>query len=375
MTWLEHHRESERYAADAEVAYHRHERSRAQELYAKAAEAEKHALHCLNPSKIRTYGISAVSVVSLYFKAARLGDAEDMAYSMLASGFLPGFASDQLRNLLHSIWSEKAREQAGVQFAPGQVMIAVKGGEIVEGGAPLDLIVDKVKTVQSLFYRTTELMKGLPHRKRGGPVKKTQESCRPWLFQAVPGSYQFAVAVQEPQQPELDMFEATDPRPKEIADKFLDILKASIESPEDTLPDVVQDADYRDTFLKLTRSLAPTGKGFNQVDIRSTAENSTITLDPTTRAVVTAAIRKHRSSSCAEPEPESKTEQIRGILRALHLDRDWIEISEGTERIKIDQVGEAVDDVIGPMVNRLVIVQIVRDRDGSCHFRDIEADE
>lgn len=375
MAWLEHHRESERCAADAEVAYHRHERSRAQELYAKAAEAEKHALHCLNPSKIRTYGISAVSVVSLYFKAARLGDAEDMAHSMLASGFLPGFASDQLRNLLHSIWSEKAREQAGVQFAPGQVMVAVKGGEIVEGGAPLDLIIDKVKTVQSLFYRTTELMKGLPHRKRGGPVKKIQESCRPWLFQAVPGSYQFAVAVQEPQQPELDMFEATDPRPKEIADKFLDILKASIESPEDTLPDVVQDADYRDTFLKLTRSLAPTGKGFNQLDIRSTAENSTITLDPTTRAVVTAAIRKHRSSSCAEPEPESKTEQIRGILRALHLDRDWIEILEGTERIKIDQVGEAVDDVIGPMVNRLVIVQIVRDPDGSCHFRDIEADE
>ena len=198
MAWLEHHRESERCAADAEVAYHRHERSRAQELYAKAAEAEKHALHCLNPSKIRTYGISAVSVVSLYFKAARLGDAEDMAHSMLASGFLPGFASDQLRNLLHSIWSEKAREQAGVQFAPGQVMVAVKGGEIVEGGAPLDLIIDKVKTVQSLFYRTTELMKGLPHRKRGGPVKKIQESCRPWLFQAVPGSYQFAVAVQEP---------------------------------------------------------------------------------------------------------------------------------------------------------------------------------
>ena len=169
MAWLEHHRESERCAADAEVAYHRHERSRAQELYARAAEAEKHALHCLNPSKIRTYGISAVSVVSLYFKAARLGDAEDMAHSMLASGFLPGFASDQLRNLLHSIWSEKAREQAGVQY--------------------------------------------------------------------------------------------------------------------------------------------------------------------------------------------------------------WIEILEGTERIKIDQVGEAVDDVIGPMVNRPVIVQIVRDPDGSCHFRDIEADE
>ena len=375
MTWLEHHRQSEKHAADAEVAYHRHERSRARELYAKAAEAEKQALHFLDPSKVRTYGISAVSVVSLYFKAARLDDAEAMSYRMLGSEYLPGFAGDQLRNLLQCIWSEKVREQAGVHFARGQVMVTVKGGEVVEGGAPLDLIVDKVKTVQSLFYRTTELMKGLRHRKRGAPAKEIQESCRPWLFQAVPGSYQFAVAVQEPQQPELDMFEATDPRPKEIADKFLDILKASIESPDDTLPDVVQDADYRETFLRLTRSLAPTGKGFNQLDIRFTTENTTITLDPTTRAVVTSAIRARRSSLCAESEEESTTEQIRGILRALHLDRDWIEISEGTMRIKIDQVGEAVDDVIGPMVNRPVVVQIVRDPDGSCHFRDIEVDE
>ena len=375
MTWIEHHRQSERHAADAEVAYHRHDRSRARELYAKAAEAEKQALRFLDPSKIRTYGISAVSVVSLYFKAARLDDAEAIAYRMIGSENLPGFARDQLRNLLQCIWSEKVREHAGIHFAPGQVVVTVKGGEVVEGGAPLDLIVDKVKTVQSLFYRTTELMKGLGHRKRGAPVKAIQESCRPWLFQAVPGSYQFAVAVQESQQPELDLFEVANPRPKEIADKFLDILKAGIESPEDTLPDVVQDADYRDTFLRLTRSLAPTGKGFDQLDIRSTADNTTITLDPTTRTVITAAIRAHRSSLRAESEEELATKQIQGILRAVHLDQDWIEISEETNRIKIDQVGEAVDDVIGPMVNRSVVVQVVREPDGSCHFRDIELDE
>ena len=375
MTWLEHHRESEKHAADAEVAYHRRERLRAQELYAKAAEAEKQALHFLDPSKTRTYGISAVSVVSLYFKAARLDDAEAMACRMIGSEYLPGFAGDQLRNLLQSIWSEKVREQAGVQFAPGQVMVTVKGGEIVEGGAPLDLIVEKVKTVQSLFYRTTELMKGLPHRRRGAPPREIQESCRPWLFQAVPGSYQFAVAVEEPQQPPLEAFDADDPQPKEIAGKFLDILKASIESPEDTLPDVVQDVRYRDTFLKLTRTLAPSGKGFNQLDIRSTSEDTAITLDRNTRDVVNAAISAHRTALRAEPEAEERREQIRGILRALHLDQDWIEILQGTKLLKVDQIGEAVDDVIGPMVNRPVVVDVVRDAEGKLHFRDIDVAE
>ena len=373
MTWLEHHSQSEGYAADAEIAYHQKERGRAQELYAKAAEAEKQALYSLDSSKVRTYGISAVSLVSLYFKAARLDDAETMAHRLLATEYLPGFARSQLRNLLQSVWSESVRERANGHFAPGQFMVAIKGGEVVEGGAPLNLIVDKVKTVQSLLYRTTELMKEWPHRKRGGPKREIQESCRPWLFQTVPGSYQFAVAVEELQQPELDLLDDPKPRPKEIADKFLDILEASTEYPEGTLSEVVQEADYRETFLKLTRSLAPTGKGCDQLDIRFSPESRTVTLDPTTRETVTAAIRAQRSSSPAESG--SRTEQIRGILRALHLDRDWIEISVGSESISIDQVGDAVDDVIGPMVNRAVIVQVVHDAGGRYHFRDIEADE
>jgi len=94
MTWLEHHHQSERYAAAAELAARRGNRDEAQRLYAQAAQAEADALQDLEPSKARTYGISAVSVVSLYFKAAQLRDAETMAYRSLASEHLPDFAGD-----------------------------------------------------------------------------------------------------------------------------------------------------------------------------------------------------------------------------------------------------------------------------------------
>ncbi len=168
------------------------------------------------------------------------------------------------------------------------------------------------------------------------------------------------------------MFE-TDLRPKEIANQFLGILRASIESPEDELPKVVPDADYRSTFLKLTRSLAPTptGERFTQLDIRSADETRALTLVPATRTAVSAAIREIRTSSPAEPEAE---ETIRGVLRGLHLDKDWIEITVGEDHLKINQVGEAVDDVIGPMVNRSVVVRVVKVGE-RFHFRDIEADE
>jgi len=370
VTWIEHHKASERLATDAEIAARRGETSRAQDLYARAAEAEERALRDLEPSKARTLGISAVSTVSLYHKATRLSIAEAVSYRWLASEQLPDFAREQLRGLLQSIWSEQVRERADVGFAPGQVVVSVKGGEIVEGGAPLDLIVEKVQTVQALFYRTAEFLRGLPHRKRGGPTKEIQDSCRPWLFQTAPGSYQFAVAVQEPRQP--DLFKKDEPRPKEVADHFLAILRASVEAPEAELPELVPDADYRGTFLKLTRNLAPTGKRFGQLDIRSASETRILSLLPGTRATVSQAIRATRQSTTAEPEGERT---IRGVLRALHLDEDWIEVTVDTEHMRIDRVGEAVDDVIGPMVNHPVLVQVVQDARGRLHFRDIEADD
>jgi hypothetical protein len=369
VTWIQHHTTSERLAADAEVAARRSDVALAQDLYRQAGEAEEQALADLEPAKSRTLGISAVSAVSLYYKAAQFQTSERVAYRWLASEYLPSFAAEQLRGLLQSVWSEQIRLRANVRFAPGQVIVSVKGGQVVEGGAPLDLIVEKVQTVQALFYRTAEFLRDVPHRKRGAPTNDIRETCRPWLFQTSPGSYQFAVAVQEASQPGL--FDADEPRPKEVADKFLSILRASAEAPQEELPLLVPNPDYRSTFLKLTRSLAPTGKSFSQLEVRSATQTHAVTLRPSTRAVVSEAIRAARPSLANGDEHLT----IKGLLRAVHLDQDWIEVTEDADHVRIDQVGEVVDDVIGPMVNRSVLVHVTRDDRGKFHFRDIETNE
>ena len=69
MTWLEHHKESERFASDAEIASHQGDPALAQQLYAKAAQAEERALRDVVLDKSRTYGITAVSAVALYYKS------------------------------------------------------------------------------------------------------------------------------------------------------------------------------------------------------------------------------------------------------------------------------------------------------------------
>ncbi len=367
MTWIQNHSISEGLAAEADVARMRGLRSRSQELYAEAARAEERAIAALSPQKTRTLGISAVSAVSLYYKAALFEEAERVACRWLANDHVPPFAMDQLRGLLQSIWSEQVRQRASIQFAPGQVLVSIRGGEVVEGGAPLDLILEKVQIVQAMFYRTAEFLKGLPHRMRGGPDKDLLSICRPWLFQAPPGSYQFAVAVEEQKQRYL--FASEESSPREVADHFLRIVRASTEAPEQQLPQVVPDREYRNTFLKLARNLAPTGKQFSELEIRSADHSSGIVLSPYSRAAAGKAIQAARPQS---PSEWQEPEEITGILRAAHLDKDWLEISKDGDRIRIERANDAIDDIVGPMMNRPVLVRVVRDAAGKRYFRDIE---
>ena len=368
MSWIEHHESSERLASQTEMAVRENRRDEALALYARAADAEERAVADLDRSKTRTVGVSAVSAAALHYKANRLARAEQAAIRWLGFDRLPAFARDQLQLLLQSIWSERVRERAGARFARGEVLISVQGGEVVPGGAPLDLIADKVTTVRSIFHRTAEFLSGLAHRRRGVPSRHVQESCRPWLFQTAPGSYQFAVAIQEEYQPNFLEPELRSPR--EVADCFLRILRVGIDDPEESFAKVVPPPDYRSTFLKLTRNLAPDGKTCDRLEIRSPAESKPLSLDTDVRRNLGRVIRKTRQEN---ETPTARPERLRGVLRAVHLDKDWLELTIGSKHIRVDAVTEEADDVIGPLVNRPVIVyaSIVA---GKRRFVDIEAD-
>jgi hypothetical protein len=107
MSWSLHHSESENYAGLAEEASKQADIQQALEFYRLAAQAETQALDSLESDKYRTIGITAVSAVSLWFKAQELRQAEQLAYQWLMTDLLPEFAIHQLRELLQRIWVEK----------------------------------------------------------------------------------------------------------------------------------------------------------------------------------------------------------------------------------------------------------------------------
>ena len=88
---------------------------------------------------------------------------------------------------------------------------------------------------------------------------------------------------------------------------------------------------------------------------------------------MTAVIRGRPSEPAMNPE--STEVALRGLLRAVHLEKDWLELYVNDVPVHISGVGETVDDVIGPMVNHSVVVQVLKDSKGTYTFRDIELED
>lgn len=365
MNWLDFHRKSEQLSSDANVYKKRGDIELSLNLYRQAAEFEQEALSLIDNSKTRTLGIIAVSATSLWFKAKEYEKAQQLSYLILHKYNLPPFALQELQLLLQTIWTEQTKSTAGINFANEQLLVSVKGKEVVVGGAPLDLIVEKVQIIQSIFYRSIEFLRGLPHRKKGNPSKEIQESFRPWLFQAPPGSYQFSVAIQSPKQ--LDMFnqniEATN-----LVENFLKIVKATIDS-DDSLSQLVPDKNYQSTFMKLSRNLSPNGKSFDRLEIRNIDGSNSILITPEDRQTI-----GKRITSTTEKQIESK-ETLYGILRAVHLDKDWLDLNIENKSVHITDLRDTVDDVIGPLINKPVRVTVSKSSGHKFRFIDIEADE
>jgi hypothetical protein len=168
------------------------------------------------------------------------------------------------------------------------------------------------------------------------------------------------------------------PPAEEVTRAFVEIVNASAADPEAELSARVSDIGYRNAFLKLTRNLAPTGKSFTELEIRSSVEPAlgTVVLAPDSRKAINDTIRKQAPALTIEEEGNAV--KLEGILRAVHLDQDWLEVTvveRGEQHIKVWQTGEVIDDVIGSMVNRRVTVDAVLAPNGKHVFKDIQSVE
>lgn len=213
-----------------------------------------------------------------------------------------------------------------------------------------------------------------PFRQRGRPSAEVFHALQLRATQPAAGSYRFTVRFVEPAQ--RDLFEVRDSppiRPGAVAESTIRILKLLNTAAVEELQEYIPEEDYRRAFTQLARNLAPTKRDAREIEVRQRSGRP----DETEESVVLvmgsrAAINEVVRSSLEE---DTEVTQVRGVLRALDLDRQWVDIQPDEEgRKRCVTPPEFLDDVVGPMVNRQVIAH-GKTRRGKFHLRDIELDE
>jgi len=349
----DNHRKAEALSVEATVAKSKGRLKDAVELYAKAASLEEAALKELPEGKVRTRSILSVSVASLLYKAQMLEEAELAIFRFLGSKSLDLWAEKQIRELLPVVSDEKLLASALKRRYSGEsIVVALRGGEIGSGTGPLDLILEKASGFRSLLYRFAEWTGNYPLRLHGNAPKEVVESIQARATEPAPGSYRLEIRLTEPLQ--LEFFEKDRIRPQVVSDGMFRFLSQLTQGDYSKLEEIVPQVDYRKALLQLTKNVAPVGKRIKEIGIYRKHEGKmqsiylTDALPPRIKDVLP---RKPRDS-------REKENEIHGILRALHLDKNWLElITPQGERIKCDTVHDMLDDVVGPMVNREVVVR------------------
>lgn len=347
-----YHREAEHLSAEASKARVDGRSREAIDLYSRAAEAEEAALSAIGEDKTRTRSILSLSVASLLYKAERLEEAELRIFQLLGSRSLEPWADRQLRDLLQVVSDERTLTIGlGRKYSGESIIVALRGGEIGSGTGPLDLILEKAAGFKSLLYRFAEWTGQYPLRRQGNPPKELMELIQARAMEPTPGSYRLEVRLTEPSQ--LSMFEAPKVNAEAVSNAMFKFLDHLVQGSASELEELVPQAEYRKAFLQLTRNIAPAGKRLKEVGIYRRRH------DQIQSVYLTDAVApKIREALPRKKEDEQKPRvELTGILRALHLDRNWLVLIEKDGKpVKCDTVHDMLDDVVGPMVNREVIV-------------------
>lgn len=332
----------------------------AQSLFAEAARHEADALASVPSDKTRTRSILSVSVASLLYKADLLDEAERAIFRDLAPGDLDAWADTQLRELLIVVADERLLKTTLARRYSGEsITFSLRGGEIGAGTGPLDLILEKAAGFRSLLNRMAEWVGKYELRRHGPPPKELQDLIEARATEPAASSYRMEIRLTEPIQGTL--FESPRVPPAELSNQLFNFLECVTTGTAEDIKKSVPEPDYRKALLQLTRNIVPTGKRIKEIGIYRKKHNrlQSIYLTDALPPKIREAIPRH------EPLTE-KHASYRGVLRALHLDKNWLTLTlENDSQITCDTVPEMLDDVVGPMVNnRVLVTGLLRQRRG-----------
>lgn len=325
----------------------------AQQLYAEAASIELAAFDTLQSDKQKSRSIVGYSCLTLLYRANEYESALRFARRLLidADSLLPAYVA-RIEDIFDALYYEKRDTRGISKFVNRGMEVRLRGGEIGDGTAPADLFVPIVDAWQSIIVRIAEYLGNYLYRQRGPAPVDLRRALRPQIAPLAPASLRFALVLGDDQQ---SLFQHADgPDIEKVLKRTVEVVEVLSRGDLAALHDLIANPDYRRVIAQLMR-LAMPRKRFVESYVSTIGPAGASIKVHLTRQNAKAfdeAIRREISGA-----PTSEDVQIRGVLRGLQLDSEWIEIKDSEGKLQhVNTAGVAVEDVIGPLVNQEVII-------------------
>jgi tetratricopeptide (TPR) repeat protein len=266
----------------------------------------------------------------------------------------PGEIADELRDLLEQVNFQRHLELRGVTLGEDEIQMVIAGNSVGFGMAPADEFLGRVRSTETLLYRTAERKQNRPYRDVGR--RDAQLARNTELYLSVPRAASFAVTFRvggalEPSIPGLSPNEA-------IIDEVLDCLQLYTQGDEAQLKARIKDEAYFVNFVSLARTLQPDGAKVNMVGFTSTRRGETKQVALTQAAAETPP--RPVPGVLVEEEKkapdDSGTVEYRGVLLIANAKKKSdqqsgiIEIvTAGRESVKIVVPPGMMSDIVKPL--------------------------
>jgi hypothetical protein len=255
--------------------------------------------------------------------------------------------------------------------------MSIAGDAISYGRTAAEHLLTRVDKVTTLFYRTVERLLKLPYRQHGGVNKSIRDAYGLYIEAFAPGSFTVAFQIGKP-DPQLSLFPelAKKPRvkPDEVVDEILQCFEMLEKENTVELRQRIQEDDYYENFVGLTKQIAPDGNNVSMVGFTTVREGKDKPVALRKRRIDIARSQKDKDRSSAEETGEIR--MLFGVLRhassPLSGKFGTVKLTEedtrSTHEIKVPRA--IMKDVVQPFYEENVNIRVI-EKESKLYLDDI----
>lgn len=308
------------------------------------------------------------SAASLALECGEIREAERLITTAL-SGEPPAEIAEELRNLLEQTYFSRHLRLQNIDLSSGELQLSISGSVVGYGIALSEVLVERIKDIERLIYRTVERKLGKVFREHGSTTKSISGGYSLYIAAPRPGS--FAVTLRLGRQMQLPGFDLS----SEVIDELVECLELLNEGDDERLKEKIPQETYYRNFIGLAGKIAPDGDKVKMVGLTRVKDDREvrIALTKTQDEISTTA---NRRAFPVSTEGEAVTVTGRLLFADATRTTGRIQLVEPSGQRHNVMVPEGMmDDIVRPLWDKVVKVSGVKLSRGGISLQGISEAE